>query len=72
MITDTETKFEHTIFYDRGKRDAIAETFMLIRSLGTSAALKELAVVLLEAEPTHPHAKWFLEHAPSSDGSPPR
>lgn len=56
------------MFYGLGKRDALAETFMLIRNVGHDAALKELATALLESCPDHPHAKWYIENAPIRNG----
>ena len=54
---------EHQVWYRVGKRDAVAETFMAIRSKGSErAVLIQLASQLLKAdeENPNPHAKWYL------------
>jgi len=59
----------HNEFYQIGKRDAIAETFMNIRLNGESAALCELANQLInsDAKNPNPHAKWYLENQKSNN-----
>ena len=48
------------VFYQIGRRDAIAEVLMLFRMNG-DRAIVELAKELLRVLPDHPHAKWVLE-----------
>jgi hypothetical protein len=49
--------------YDFGRRDAIANLFLLIRQNGEKATLKDLAEQLVKSDPVNPncHAQWYLE-----------
>lgn len=58
---------DESVFYNIGKRDAIAEVFALIRDVGVNMALTRFADDLLKMEPDHPHALWYLETCIKSD-----
>lgn len=57
------SKLSADLYVQIGKRDAIAEMFMLIRSMGIEKTLEKLAHELNKSEPTgkHIHADWYLE-----------
>lgn len=49
------------LIHNLGKRDCIAEIFMMIKLKGVDETLKKMADELLEHDPDHPHAKWFIK-----------
>lgn len=59
---------DQTMWYQLGKRDAVVETFMLIRTKGERQALHEIAKLLnSDSENLNPHAKWYLENYKIND-----
>ena len=60
---------DQNIFYKLGKRDAVAQSLMLVRDKGERAALRELAQQLIASDKANPnpHAKWYLENHPPPD-----
>ena len=53
---------EPKLLHQLGKRDAIAEMFMLVRLKGERTALRLIAEQLInsDTENPNPHAKWYL------------
>lgn len=62
MAIKREISSENQVYYRLGKRDAVAETLMLVRERGERAALLQLADELLTLQPEHPHALWVKEN----------
>ncbi len=46
------------VYYEMGKRDAIAEVLMRVREKGSC---KEAILELAKLMPENPHAKWIIE-----------
>lgn len=61
---------DRLVFYNIGRRDAIAEALMMVRAMGRDSALEELSKQLLSIDPEHPnpHAAWFLEQQAAARG----
>ena len=66
VLTATNNSMSESLWHQLGKRDAVAETLMLVRLNGERAALREIAEQLLKSDEEHPnpHAKWYLENHP--------
>lgn len=55
----TPNAIAHKFYYDLGRKDMIANLFMLLREEGVEAGLKKLAADY-DAVESNPHVKWYL------------